>query len=317
MFIRFTIGRPDERSGSEEGLFTVAYRELNNASLADYERDWLDELLAWFKKEVKIPGSILRRDANRRAICWFRESSREVVSKAFELVLFLRERGYHVETHRTAFWFMKMGIRSLRNHFARADDISNALFWKGNTMRNELKFVWDKYYWVSEAKLSSWAGFQNRSGAYGSVGAREASDGTVRIVFAPEGRGEEKLNNDERRLVEKFIEQEPEISKALLTHLVDEYPTLQQQYGYTGRDKKALMPDVLVETDFRKLIGLHTIHIHQVFRKGVPYAGYEFGCTWDDEHGLGILMNGTRPVKIGGADAVCTLWIARKDAGHG
>jgi hypothetical protein len=101
MFIRFTIGRHDERSGSDEGLFTVAYRELNSASLADYERVWLDELLAWFKKEVKIPGSILRRDANRRAICWFRESSKEVVSKAFELVVFLRERGYHVEMHRT------------------------------------------------------------------------------------------------------------------------------------------------------------------------------------------------------------------------
>jgi hypothetical protein len=72
MFIRFTIGRPDERSGSDEGLFTVAYRESNSASLA-----------------------------NRRAICWFRESSKEVVSKAFELVVFLRERGYHVETHRS------------------------------------------------------------------------------------------------------------------------------------------------------------------------------------------------------------------------
>jgi hypothetical protein len=181
----------------------------------------------------------------------------------------------------------------------------------------ELKFVWDKYCWVSTAKLLSWAGFQDRSGAYGSAGARKASDGTVRIVFAPEGRGKEELNREERRLIDHFIEQEPQISKALLVHLVDEYPTLQEQYGYTGRDKKELMPDALVETDFRKLIGLHTIHIHQVSRKGVPYPGYEFGCTWDDEHGLGILMNGTRLVKIGGADAACTLWIARKDAGHG
>jgi len=184
-------------------------------------------------------------------------------------------------------------------------------------MKNELKFVWDKYCWVSETKLSSWAGFQNRSGVYGSVGSHEASDGTVRIVFAPERRGKEKLNSEERRLVETFIEQEQETSKALLAHLVDEYPTLQEEYGYTGRDKKELMPDVLVETDFRKLIGLHTIHIHQVSKEGVPYAGYEFGCTWDDEHGLGILMNGTRLVKIGGADAACTLWIAKKDAGHG
>ena len=101
MYIRFTVGRQDERSGSAEGLFTVAYRELSSGTLADYEREWLNELLAWFKKKVKIPGSVLREEVNRRAICWFRESSKEVVSKAAELVLFLRERGYYLETHRT------------------------------------------------------------------------------------------------------------------------------------------------------------------------------------------------------------------------
>jgi hypothetical protein len=101
MFIRFTVEKRDERSGAAEGLFTVEYRELSNPALADYEREWLDELLIWFKKNVKIPGAILREDVNRRAICWFRESSKEVVSKAFELVVFLRERRYHVEPHQT------------------------------------------------------------------------------------------------------------------------------------------------------------------------------------------------------------------------
>ena len=101
MYIRYTVGRPDERSGSAEGLFTVAYRELTSGVMADYEREWLEELLAWFKKKLKIPGAILRDDANRRAICWFRESSTEVLSKAAELVAFLGERGYFLETHRT------------------------------------------------------------------------------------------------------------------------------------------------------------------------------------------------------------------------
>jgi hypothetical protein len=101
MFIRFTVTRQDERSGSEEGLFTVAYRESDNRTLASYEKEWLDDLLAWFKKNVKIPGTVLRKEANRRAVCWFRESSKDVVSKAFELAAFLGERGYHIESHRT------------------------------------------------------------------------------------------------------------------------------------------------------------------------------------------------------------------------
>jgi len=53
------------------------------------------------KKKLKVPGAVVRDEANRRAICWFRESSEEVVSKAAELVVFLGERGYFLETHRT------------------------------------------------------------------------------------------------------------------------------------------------------------------------------------------------------------------------
>src|SRR5690242_9319160 len=100
MFVRFTLNRQDERSGADEGIFTVAYREAKNPALADYERAWLEELLAWFKKEVKIPRT-LREEKNRRAICWFREDSKRVVAKARELATFLKERGYHLEVERT------------------------------------------------------------------------------------------------------------------------------------------------------------------------------------------------------------------------
>jgi hypothetical protein len=52
-----------------------------------------------------------------------------------------------------------------------------------------------------------------------------------------------------------------------------------------------------------------------VQKDGIPYAGFEFGCTWDDEHGLGVLMHGTRAVDIGGADTAFLLWIAEQDGG--
>src|SRR5262245_35069208 len=101
MYMRYTVGRQDERSGSTEGLFTVAYRELSRGEMADYERQWLEDLLAWFKKKLKVPAAVLRPESNRRAICWFRESSKEVVSKAAELAGFLGERGHFFEMLRT------------------------------------------------------------------------------------------------------------------------------------------------------------------------------------------------------------------------
>ena len=100
MFVRFTLNRQDERSGSREGIFSVAYREAQNRALADYERAWLEELLEWFKRKLKIPRPV-REDRNRRAICWFREDAKEVVAKAWELAVFLKERGYHLDVERT------------------------------------------------------------------------------------------------------------------------------------------------------------------------------------------------------------------------
>lgn len=35
---------------------------------------------------------------------------------------------------------------------------------------------------------------------------------------------------------------------------------------------------------------------------GLAYIGLQLGCDWDDEHGLGIVLHGTRVVEIGEAD---------------
>ncbi len=76
------------------------------------------------------------------------------------------------------------------------------------------------------------------------------------------------------------------------------------------------MPDLAAPRDFERLIGLHTVHLHPLEKDGVPYVGFEFGCTWDEALGLGILMHGERPVDIGGADTAFLLWIAERDAGR-
>jgi hypothetical protein len=169
--------------------------------------------------------------------------------------------------------------------------------------------------WTATAVLPSWRGFQSRQGGYGAQNRDAPSDGLVRVVFAPEGRGKEPLTAPEMSSVLWVIDHEASISSALLESLLKEYPSLQKQYSYSGARKARLMPDIKSVEDFRGLIGLHAINIHQVKRDGIPYVGFEFGCTWDEEHGLGILMHGTRTVEIGGADTAILLWIAKEDAG--
>jgi hypothetical protein len=173
----------------------------------------------------------------------------------------------------------------------------------------------DNTWWTAVVLLPSWKGFQSRKGAYGAQDGVMPSDGIVQIVFAPEGRGNEPLTASEISSVCWVIDHEASISSVLLSSLLREYPSLQEQYSYSDEKKTRLMPDINSVKDFRDLIGLHAINIHQVEKDGIPYAGFEFGCTWDEEHGLGVLMHGTRTVEIGGADTALLLWIAKEDAG--
>lgn len=167
--------------------------------------------------------------------------------------------------------------------------------------------------WTTTVVLPFWKGFQSRRGPYGSQDGALPSDGTVELIFAPEGRGTEPLTQAELAAVEWVIENEAPISKALVASLFAEYSTLQKRYPPVSDEDSEQMPNITSSDELRSLIGLHTVYVHQVQRDGLPYTGFEFGCTWEAEHGLGILMHGNRTVEIGYADTAFLAWMAERD----
>lgn len=173
-------------------------------------------------------------------------------------------------------------------------------------------FKWEDFFWEAKIELAAWKGFQNRGGAYGSVDSDSASDGTVTVCFAPEGRDDAPLNNDELALIDWAVTHAESIQQAALAGLFKQYESIRQKY-LDWLDEPDEMPIVAKVEEFKGLIGLHSVNVHQVSKDGMPYIGLEFGCNWDGEHGLGILMHGTRVVEIGGADTAILLWIAKRD----
>ena len=174
----------------------------------------------------------------------------------------------------------------------------------------------DGLCWTATTRLASWAGFQARAGAYGAKSSSFPSNGSVTVCFAPEGRGREPLTSSEIALVNWFFEHEAEVSESLQRTLVDEYAELRVQHGCDA-EGAADMHDVRDVEDLKLVIGLHTVNIHQVNRDGVPYLGFEFGCDWEEEHGLGVLMHGTQVVEIGDADTAILLWLAEQHSKAG
>ena len=74
------------------------------------------------------------------------------------------------------------------------------------------------------------------------------------------------------------------------------------------------MPDISGPADLTKLIGFSGVHFHRTAKAGVSYEGIHLDCTWDDEHGLGVMMHKNRVVKFGGGDTAMLEWIAGADA---
>jgi hypothetical protein len=140
-------------------------------------------------------------------------------------------------------------------------------------------------------------------------------DGSVTVVCEPEGPKGSPLKEQDRACVQWLLDHEAEVASAVLAGLLAEYPRLQRVYGYERAEREEYMPDVSSTENFRRLIGVHNVHFLPLVKDGLPYFGYEFGCTWDGEHGLGVLMHGVRVVEVGGAQTAFTLWMARQDAG--
>ena len=172
-----------------------------------------------------------------------------------------------------------------------------------------LKFTWSRFFWTASVELPSWKGRQ-----YADRGKSETSHGFVEIVFAPERRDEAPLSEEELSTVSWFIDHEAAISAALLESVLVEYPAMSESYGFDEDELREYMPPADSIEDLRALIHLDHVNVHPLAKDGMPYIGFEFACSWDPEHGLGVLMNGERTVKIGGADTAILLWIAERDS---
>lgn len=177
-------------------------------------------------------------------------------------------------------------------------------------------FDWDDYFWITSAKLPAWAGYQVRGGAYGSVSAKGASDGTVKILFAPEGRRDGPLTDEEVGLVKWVIDNQNAVHDAMLERLFAEYPDIRERYldWFGEEEAKTALPIVRSEHDLKKIVGVVSINVHQIAKDGKPYVGVELGCTWEVEHGLGVLLHGATALEVGGTDTAILLWKAKRYA---
>jgi hypothetical protein len=152
--------------------------------------------------------------------------------------------------------------------------------------------------WEGEICLPAWAGFQSRGGAYGAEDSEASSDGAARMLITPATVTSPPAES-QRRALQLHIDRGSEIVQSVLAVLPQYYKDLRESWESDLPDMPAVPPH---SEAFKNLIGLHQVHIHPFEKDGIAYVGLEFGCDWDEEHGLGIVLHGAQVVDIGGAD---------------
>src|SRR5262245_55142247 len=101
MFIRFVVSETDPDSGRRQGLFQAAARLRDSSELTTSDRELLDEIAAWFSKNLAKPTqlSISRKPHGKaQAISWFKASAGAHIQRMRQFASVLQSYEITVET---------------------------------------------------------------------------------------------------------------------------------------------------------------------------------------------------------------------------
>lgn len=178
-------------------------------------------------------------------------------------------------------------------------------------MGGSVDATWDGDNWTSEIELRSWRDHLPRGGS-----------GRIRVVFTPEGAEEdEPPSKVQLATVERLREEQAAVLDAVTTSMRAHYDAVRpgllkhsvENPGFFKNFTRQ-MPKAPDEREFARLHELKAINVHPVAKGRLAYLGIVMGADWDTEHGLGVLVHGTRVVRVGGADTAILEWMATADA---
>jgi hypothetical protein len=140
------------------------------------------------------------------------------------------------------------------------------------------------------------------------------SDGYVGIHF--EKSDFEKPQLFQEKSINYFLENQEVILNALCEGIIKYYPKLMEIYEISDFDEEFGFPELKNINDVKKIIGIGNIHVLEDQKDGYSYLGFECGCPWDTEHGLGVIMHKERVIDVESADiAFSSSKEVRKDNG--
>ena len=180
---------------------------------------------------------------------------------------------------------------------------------------------WNEYDWIARVVLPEWAGFQTRLGPYDAVSASEPSDGTTHLRVIVCKPMPTPPSAEQTAAYEYLLARGEAVRDAILAAVLAAYPHFREEYldSYDEGDEDvpslaAAVPVIERPDQLRPLMGLGNLFLLDVAADGVAYVGFEFGCEWEEGHGLGVLTHRERIIEIGQAPTAFDERAALADA---
>lgn len=128
--------------------------------------------------------------------------------------------------------------------------------------------------------------------------------GMATLMVMPEDPGcPEPPTDAQMQALSFLLESCKHVTAALLVALRRHYDEWRPRYeDFLGEEIERLMPAIKTDTELLPLIELQSVYVHPAESEGVAYIGMGFRCTWDVEHGLGVILHRDTVVEIEGAD---------------
>lgn len=160
--------------------------------------------------------------------------------------------------------------------------------------------------WIT---LSAWEGFESRNGFYGAKNSENLSDGTIKVRVIGKSVDYVRILSQAQFNAIKFLkENSVQVRDTLLDGLLVDYPNVKDVY-------EDLMPEIKTIADYKNNLGVAFLHVMDCEKHDHAYIGFELGCSWDEEHGVGVMMHKDRVVKIGLAEESFNYWTCFEDNG--
>lgn len=164
----------------------------------------------------------------------------------------------------------------------------------------------DYHGWIH---LSAWTGFKSSNGILGEKDAQKESGETIIAHIISASVNNEYILTQAQFNAIKFLKENAELIRdTLLNGLLNEYSNAKEIY-------EDLMPKIETISDYKNTLEVAFIHIMDSEKGGHAHIGFELECSWDDEHGVGVMMHKDKVVKIGLAEESFNHWNCSDDNG--